>query len=231
MLFIRTFRFASRVNPALLAFVGLTVLTGCSKPDVTQTVEYQSLCHGQPLKSAEARDQAMEDGYLINSSFQCIDKKSYDAVQQRKAERAFANSAEGIAKRQVDDAEREARLAAEREQRRAQREAREAAIPAEYTLRLVDANTATQAELARLCSVGDGVAADMVGERSRGGPFKGWTDLTQRVTAFHAAQTTVFASACGLTVNGESLQGAPADPSTAQSIYGRERKRRLVNGN
>ena len=231
MLLTHPLHFAPRIYPTLLAAIATVALAGCGKPDITQTAEYQSLCHGQPLKTVEARNQAMEDGYLINNAYKCIDKKSFEAVEKIKAERAFAKTPEGIAQRQAEEAARDAQRAAELAERRAQREAeraaREASIPKHYVLRLVEANTASQEELAHVCAVGDKTAADIVNERNNAGKFVDWTNLVHRVMAFRAAEITVFASACGLTVQGESFSGAPADQDTAQAIYERERKRRL----
>ncbi|GAB6141485.1 hypothetical protein JCM14076_22140 [Methylosoma difficile] len=46
---------------------------------------YQQSCQGQPLKTEQARQQALNDGYAINNQFDCIDKTSYAQVQEQKA--------------------------------------------------------------------------------------------------------------------------------------------------
>ena len=77
-------------------------------------------------------------------------------------------------------------------------------------LRAVDANTATRAELAAIVSMSEEVAGQIVAARSER-PFRDWADLVARVVGLSAAQPAAFASICGLTVNGESLLGAPPD--------------------
>src|SRR5690606_2876527 len=112
--------------------------------------------------------------------YKCIEKASYLAMEQSKADRAAASTPEAIARRKAEGDARDARLAEERERRRALEAARP--VPT-YTLRLVDANTASEAELAAVCSVDAAGAAQIVGERVANGRFADWADLVHRVRA------------------------------------------------
>ena len=166
----------------------------------------------------------MEDGYEINRQYNCVDKASFIAMAEQKAQWEAANTPEAIAKR-------EAEFAAQRDRDRAQR-ARQAAIEASqppevlapFVLRNVDVNTASEAEIADLPSVGPEVAAKIVDAREQR-RFRDWPDLVNRVVGLSAAQPAVYASICGLNVDGKSLEGAPADATMAATIY-REHQRR-----
>ncbi len=81
--------------------------------------------------------------------------------------------------------------------------------------RKVDANLATEAELSTLVS--PATASQIVGERGKR-RFAGWPDLVNRVAGLGAAQPAVFASLRGLTVDGQSLQGAAPDPVRLQQL-------------
>lgn len=201
--------------PVSALSLGLAV-AGCVK-SVEESAEYQAACQGRPLRTVEAREQAMQDGYEINQRYDCIGKESYAAMERRKAEYAAANTPEAIARRQE---ERE-RMIAEERARRAAEESRATVVPEPaFTLRYVDVNTATEAELAEVPSVGPAVAAQVVEERQKG-RFDGWDDLVRRVVGLSQAQSVVYASVCGLTVDGQSFPDAPADPVVAAKFYAR----------
>jgi len=61
------------------------LLCACGKQDPFDDPYYAAACHGPPLVTNEARQQAYEDGYVINRTFDCIDKKSWEEVQKAKA--------------------------------------------------------------------------------------------------------------------------------------------------
>lgn len=194
-------------------------LAGCS--DITETPEYQAACYGKPLKKSD-RMRAREDGYVINEQYQCIDKASYTAMQEAEARWQAAHTPEAIAKSKAEDQARIAQLNKEMEQREARHKAeQEAKLAQTYELRLVDINTASISELAQVCSLDAGTAEMIVQERQAAGLFKSWPDLVHRVVAMSSAQSVVYASVCGLTVNGQSFEGAPPDQGTAQMLYQR----------
>jgi DNA uptake protein ComE-like DNA-binding protein len=87
-------------------------------------------------------------------------------------------------------------------------------------VRTIDVNTATEAALSTVVS--PTTAGQIVGERSKG-RFTDWPDLVQRVIGLHAAQTAFFASLRGLTVGGQSLQGASPNPALADQFEARLR--------
>lgn len=204
----------------ICAVISLSALVSACGSDVTESKEYQAACHGQPLKGIAARNQAIEDGFAINEKYKCIDKRSYDAYQERMAERAYALSPEGIAEREArEEAEHQKRLE-EIEIRRAERMLAEANKP-QFVFSPSEINTATAEELAAVCSIRADSAEDIVDERDTNGRFESWPDVVHRVLALHSAQNAMFASICGLTVNGESLAGAPADEHMAEQIFNR----------
>ena len=194
-------------------------LAGCA--DIAETPEYQAACHGKPLKKSE-RMRAREDGYVINEQYQCIDKASYAAMQEAEARWQAAHTPEAIAKSKAEDQARIAQLNKEMAQREARRKAEQEAKQAlRYELHLVEINQASAAELAEVCSIQQDAAESIVQERANGGKFQDWADAVHRVIALSSAQNAVFASVCGLTVNGASLNGAPADEEAAQMIFQR----------
>lgn len=202
-------------------------LTACSSSQSPiTTAEYEAACHGPPLASVEAREQALSDGYEINSWFKCIDKRSYQQVQENKARWAAANTPEALA---AAEAERKRRIA-EDERQRAEREVayqaeleRREQILAQIQIVPADANTAAESELAELIGVGTELSGQLVRARAEA-PFRDWADLVSRVPGFGAAQIAVYASSTGLTVNGESLLGAPPNREMAVMLYRRQQR-------
>ena len=61
----------------LIAFAVLVVLALVLKP---RAAAIPPGCAGPPLRTAEARQKAMEQGYMLNREHDCIDKQSYDEV-------------------------------------------------------------------------------------------------------------------------------------------------------
>lgn len=191
-------------------------LTGCSKR-IEESPAYQAACHGPPLGSSERRSQALEDGYLISRQFDCIEKDSFAEVARQQAEWKAANTPEAIARRKAEFAQQRERYLAEQARRAAAEERRAAEPPAAIVLREIDVNTATEAEIAGVITVGPDVAAAIVQERDRR-RFTDWEDLVGRVMGLRAAQLAFYASVCGLTVNGRSLEGAPPNPIIAAGL-------------
>jgi DNA uptake protein ComE-like DNA-binding protein len=205
----------------MISLMTTVALSGCSptKELEASRAAYAAACHGTPLRTLEARNKASEDGYNINREFDCIDKASYVAVTDASAKWQAANTPEAIALREavrakeIADAQALRTAAAERERV----EARPPDVPPVIVLRAVDVNTATESELANVISVGPTVAARVVAERQKR-RFSGWPDLVNRVVGLSQAQSAVYASVCGLTVDGNSLDGAPPDAVVAALI-------------
>jgi DNA uptake protein ComE-like DNA-binding protein len=207
---------------AMMTSLAMSIaLSSCSpsKELEASRAAFSAACHGTPLRTAEARNKALEDGYNINREFDCIDKASYAAVADAHAKWQAANTPEAIALRQAEHAKKvalaQAQRAAEVERERA--DTRTPEVPPPIVLRSVDVNTATESELANVISVGPTVAARVVAERQKR-RFEGWPDLVNRVVGLSQAQSAVYASICGLTVNGKSLDGAPPDAVAAGVI-------------
>lgn len=202
---------------ATIALLSGLLAAGCSRPSEESTAAYQAACHGAPLRDIELRNKAMEDGYAINPRYHCIDKASFIEINEQRARWQAANTPEAIAARDAQLAEEHARYL---EQRTREREAAQNSIPQPppaVVLRSVDVNAATEAEIASVISVGPQVAAQVVAERNKR-RFDDWPDLVNRVIGLSAAQPAVYASTCGLTVNGRSLDGAPPDAAMAASL-------------
>lgn len=194
----------------------LCLNVGCSK-NVEETPAYQAACHGSPLRSLEQREEAQEIGYVINQQYRCIDKASYEAVEKQRALWEAANSPEGIAKRQAEFAAQREQGRLEQELRRQREETAEPERIPEVNLIAVDVNTATEAEIDNVISISSATAAQIVQEREKRA-FADWEDLVYRVVGLSQAQPAMFASVCGLTVNGKSLEGAPPNRIVAARI-------------
>ena len=216
--------------PCRIALGAGLLLSACAGGSDEATAAYRAACEGPPLRNVQQRNQALEDGYAINRRYDCIDKDSYRAVAEQQARWAAANTPATRAQREAEFAQQRARDEAERAQR-AQEEARqreaEAAPPMPLVLHDVDANRASAAELATVVSLDADVVAQILAERGRR-PFRDWADLVSRVTGLSAAQPAVFASVCGLTVNGASLDGAPPDGALAAQLAQRNARRRAA---
>jgi DNA uptake protein ComE-like DNA-binding protein len=200
-----------------LSVAGL-LLAACSRP-IEEPAAYKAACEGPPLRTAEKRNQAMEDGYEINRNYDCVDKASFVAIAEEKTRWAAANTPEAIAQR---EAERRKLIEEDKLRRAVVATPVDTAAAPPFELRLVDANTATEAELASVPGVGPVVAAQIVEERSKG-RFNGWPDLVGRVIGLRSAQSAAAASIGGLNVDGQSLPGAAPDAATAARINARNR--------
>ena len=200
------------------------LLTGCSK-SVEESPAYQAACYGPPLRSIEQRNKAMEDGYSINRQYDCIDRASFAAVERQQIEWKAANTPEAIARRDAEFAAQRERDIAERARQAAAEESQAAEPLPAIVLHDVDANAASEADIASVITVGPNVAAQIVEERNKR-HFSDWADLVHRVVGLSAAQPAVYASICGLTVNGRSLEGAPPNPIMAAMLQRKYEKYR-----
>jgi DNA uptake protein ComE-like DNA-binding protein len=207
-----------QMTPRAASFIVLPILSltlsSCSQQRIEDSPAYQAVCHGPPLRTSEQRNQAMEDGYQVNREYDCIDKTSFAALNAQRAAWTANNTPEAIAKRL---AERAKVAADERARRNAASEKKPPAEPAIPVPRLVEVNTATETELKSVGSLGPDVAAQILEER-KNGPFKHWPDLINRVVGLSSAQNAIYASVCGLIVDGASLPGAPPDAAIATAI-------------
>lgn len=188
--------------------------------DPVDQAALEAACQGPPLRSAQARNDAAEAGYDLHPAFRCVTKVSFQAVEKARLAAAAYNAPEARARREAAFAAREAERLAEaaREaEARKERAAREAA--AEQAIRIdevrpVEANTASETQLAAVLGIGPRAAEAIVKARAER-RFADWGDLVARVVPLSAAEPAVRASVTGLTVNGRSLDGAPANAQMA----------------
>lgn len=159
----------------------------------------------------------MEDGYLINRHYDCIDRASFAENERQQAEWKAANTPEAIARRDAELAAQRERDLAERSRQAAAEESKAAEPLPAIVLREIDVNTASETDIAGVITVGSDVATQIVEERNKR-RFADWADLVERVVGLSAAQPAVYASICGLTVNGRSLEGAPPNPTMAAML-------------
>ncbi|MCA1326825.1 ComEA family DNA-binding protein [Herbaspirillum sp. alder98] len=75
----------------------------------------------------------------------------------------------------------------------------------------VDVNKADQAALDGVRGIGPSMSKRILGERDKGGNFKDWRDLQQRVKGIKEKSAEKL-SGNGLTVNGQALGGKAAKP-------------------
>jgi DNA uptake protein ComE-like DNA-binding protein len=203
------------------AVLGSLALAACSER-LEATAAYQSACQGPPLRTTEQRNQAMEDGYEINHRYECIDKASFLEAEEQKARQVAANTPAAITEREAEYARGRASYAAERERALAPAEAAAPQVLPEVEIRDIDVNTASEADIAAVISVGPTVAAQIMAERSKR-RFRDWADLVHRVVGLGAALSAYDASTCGLTVDHASLEGAPPNAAMAALILLRRR--------
>ena len=213
-------RHAGRWRVAVSMSLALSACGG----DITASQAYQQACHGAPLANQQAVYLAEADGYRINSRYRCIDRQSWQEVQQALARIEHARRPDVMAQREaLADREHTRRLAGIAERAMAREQAAQRSASVMQAVQVVDANQGTHDALAALCSVGGEGAGAIVQARNQGGPFRDWADLVHRVVPFSAAQSAVAASCCGLTVNSHALAGA--EPSTSAKCASLQRQR------
>jgi len=187
---------------------------------------YALACEGPPLRTVERRNKAMEDGYLINQMYDCIDKAAFaDAVEEKKKWDA-ANTPEAKARAASIKAAHDAENATLRALAATiQPDAQATPKPdLEVPFRIQDANTAPEADLAQALGMTPDTARQMVEERTRQ-PFKDWDDMRSRVAALRFARHAMYANIGGLRVNGQPLPGGPPDDETltvAKNLWRRQ---------
>lgn len=90
-----------------------------------------------------------------------------------------------------------------------------------FSFAQVDINKADQAALDGIKGIGPKMSQKILDERKKGGEFKDWNDVQGRVKGIKE-KSAVRLSSAGLTVNGQSKNGAPAQvpapaPTSASS--------------
>lgn len=78
----------------------------------------------------------------------------------------------------------------------------------------IDVNKADQAALDGVRGIGPAMSKRILNERDRGGSFKDWSDLQQRVKGIKEKSAAKL-SGNGLTVNGQALGGRSDKPGKA----------------
>ncbi len=216
------------IIPASL-LIAVFAASGCNPSQ--RSADYLATCEGPPLRTAERRDQAMQDGHEIDRRHDCITKRSAIALASQRAQWEAANTPEAKAARQAEfdrhRAEYKVRIepgAKASADARAEREHRLAVAEA-APIDAVEINTATELQLTNVQGLGDDVVRQILAERTKVG-FRGWEDVVGRVVGLSAAETSVRASAFGLTVKGRSLEGAEPDSTLAQYARGKWLRRK-----
>jgi len=83
-----------------------------------------------------------------------------------------------------------------------------------FALAQVDVNKADQAALDGVKGIGPATSKAILDERTKGGPFKDWSDFESRVKGI-GAKSAVKLSEAGLQVNGQGKAGAAAGTNAA----------------
>lgn len=206
--------------------LGLVLLLKLLSPgEFEPTPEYEAACIGPPLRTMERRYKAEEEGHFVNRQFDCIDKESHLAEARWRAESAAANTPEALARKREEFAAADAQRAEERQRREAEAAALEEATRPALVLRPLDLNSASEAALAEVFTIGPQTAREIIEERGKR-RFSGWDDAVARVTGLSAAQTAYAASASGIVVDGRSLEGASMSAEITAAFYERRFARR-----
>lgn len=75
-----------RIAPIFVSVVLLPVLlNACTR--MSETPEYQAVCHGPPLAGLEGRVDAETEGYQVDEKYNCITKQSY--AEHERARQAY----------------------------------------------------------------------------------------------------------------------------------------------
>ena len=202
----------------LVTVLSMSLMVASCSEKIEDSAAYQAACQGPPLRTVELRNMAMEDGYDINRQYNCIDKASFVAENERRAKWEAANTPEAIARRMAEFADLRARDVQQQARKATAEDTQTKEALPNIVLRDIDVNTATEEEIASVISISSATVAQIIEERNKR-RFNDWADLVQRVIGLSAAQTAVYASICGLNVDGKSLEGAPPNAEIAASIY------------
>lgn len=199
---------SQRQLTALTALILLGIaISGCSK---VHSSGFKAACHGEELTAA-TQSLAIENGWQINESYNCIDKASYDKW-------AAALSPEELAAETSSFSGKQEKIKDDSAQEPIDNEQYIAEALANMNTRPVEANTAEWFELGNIVGVGDEAGTQIMQAREKR-LFTDWDDLLMRVPVFKVAETAYNASISGMTVNGKSLPGADPDPKAAAAIY------------
>ena len=166
---------------------------------------YRAACEGQPLRTAEARNKAMEDGYNLNYRYDCIDKASFVAVKEERARWEANNTPEAKAQRA---AEWEKKLAEEQARRAARVESQ---VP-------VESSTASR-QLVR-CTSEDGQSSTL--KRGQCGPDETLTLVTPTRPLMERSNTSTALIQC-TSRDGKKVsiqRGNCASPDDYQQLLG-----------
>lgn len=68
----------------VIALVGALLLAWVLQKPGSRDAPERNACAGQPLRTVQARNEAMESGYTINARYDCIDRQSFDAVNAQR---------------------------------------------------------------------------------------------------------------------------------------------------
>ncbi len=89
------------------------------------------------------------------------------------------------------------------------------AMSAGMAFAATDVNNATAAELDGIKGIGPAISKKIIDERTKGGPFKDWSDFETRVKGV-GEKSGAKMSESGLTVAGKAYAGAPAKAADAK---------------
>ena len=67
--------------------VGLLVHAKLDPARAAEAEARRAVCHGEPLHDVNAREKALEEGLDLDQTHRCITRASWEARQQREAER------------------------------------------------------------------------------------------------------------------------------------------------
>jgi len=85
-----------------------------------------------------------------------------------------------------------------------------------FALAQVDVNKADQAALGSIKGIGPAMSGHILEARKKGGNFKDWNDLQERVAGI-GEKSAARLSAAGLTVDGKNMGGGAAKPAAAKA--------------
>jgi acetyl esterase/lipase len=72
-------------------------VSGCGPRSAHDDPKYAAACVGEPLTGVGEREAALRNGYTIDERFECIEKKSYEALERTRAESRKSVAAQSAA--------------------------------------------------------------------------------------------------------------------------------------
>ena len=195
-----------------LILLTLVILSGMAVSSCSNNPEsgYELACFGDKL-NAETREIAIENGWHINESYNCVDKSSHEKW-------AASNPLKESVKTNLSASDHDKELINGKKQNLIDDERYIDDALINMNKLPVEVNTADPYELGNIIGIGNATGWKIKQIREEL-PFTDWDDLLARVPVLKAGETAHEASIGGMTVSGRSMPGAFHNIEASSTIY------------